>query len=190
MTVREGQRIGELTVLIVSLAVYGVLLFNDRHPLQDSLLPWGDQGAGRVAIEIRSNRGVDGIYFLPETSAITELSKITGNNLLPVDGGLAKERFSSASTISFSAEGRALKIRDMPAAKKLALGLPIDLNRASEEELVLVPGIGEKLAAKIVQFRELRGKFVGLADLTAISGIKEKKIQRLEKYLTVEHDDQ
>jgi competence ComEA-like helix-hairpin-helix protein len=190
MTVREGQRIGELTVLIVSLAVYGGLLFHHRHPLPDSLLPWGDQGSGRIAIEIRSNRGVDGIYFLPETTAIAELSKITGNDLLTVDGCLVKAQFSSASAISVSAEGKVLKIADMSAVKKLALGLKIDLNRASEEELVMVPGIGEKLAAKIVQFRESRGKFIEFTDLTAISGIKEKTLQRLEKYLTVENDDQ
>jgi competence ComEA-like helix-hairpin-helix protein len=185
MTVREGQRIGELAVLIVSLAVYGGLLFHDRNPLPDSLLSWGEQGAGRIAVEIRNNRGVDEIYFMPETTAVAELSKLTGNDLLTVDGGLVKAQFSSASAISVSAEGKVLTIADMSAVKKLALGLKIDLNRVSEEELVLVPGIGEKLAAKIVQFRELRGKYVGLADLTAISGIKEKKLQRLEKYLTV-----
>jgi competence ComEA-like helix-hairpin-helix protein len=185
MTVREGQRIGELAVLIVSLAVYGGLLFHDRNPLPDSLLSWGEQGAGRIAVEIRNNRGVDEIYFMPETTAVAELSKLTGNDLLTVDGGLVKAQFSSASAISVSAEGKVLTIADMSAVKKLALGLKIDLNRVSEEELVLVPGIGEKLAAKIVQFRELRGKYVELADLTAISGIKEKKLQRLEKYLTV-----
>jgi competence ComEA-like helix-hairpin-helix protein len=185
MTVREGQRIGELAVLIVSLAVYGGLLFHDRNPLPDSLLSWGEQGAGRIAVEIRNNRGVDEIYFMPETTAVAELSKLRGNDLLTVDGGLVKAQFSSASAISVSAEGKVLTIADMSAVKKLALGLKIDLNRVSEEELVLVPGIGEKLAAKIVQFRELRGKYVELADLTAISGIKEKKLQRLEKYLTV-----
>jgi competence ComEA-like helix-hairpin-helix protein len=190
MTVREGQRIGELTVLIVSLAVYGGLLLHDRHPLPDSLPIWGDQRSGRIAVEVRSNRGVVGIYFLPETKAVAELSKITGNVLLNADGGLDKAQFSSASAISVSAEGGVLKITDMPAVKKLALGLPINLNLASEEELVLVPAIGEKLAAKIVQLRELRGKFEGLADLKAISGIKEKKLRRLEKYLTVENDDQ
>lgn len=185
MKVREGQRVGALTVLIASLAVYGGILFHDRHPFPDSPLPWGDQRSGRIAVEVTGSRGADGIYFLPETSAVTELSKITGIDAPTVRGGLAKARFSSVSAISVSAEGEALKITELSAVKTLALGLPIDLNRASEEELMLVPGIGEKMAAQIVQSRRLRGKFEGLADLTAIAGIKERKIRDLEKYLTV-----
>jgi len=185
MTVREGQRVGELTILIASLAVYGGILLHNRHPLPDSPLPWGDQGVGRIAIEVTGNRGADGIYFLPETTALTELSKITGNDAL-THPSLADTRFSSASAILVSAEGGVLKITDMSAVKKLALGLPIDLNRASEEELVLVPGIGERMAAQIVQLRQLRGRFEGLADLTAVPGIKERKLRDLEKYLMVE----
>ncbi|TSA44221.1 MAG: helix-hairpin-helix domain-containing protein [Deltaproteobacteria bacterium] len=185
MKVREGQRVGELTVLIASLAVYGGILLHERHPLPDSPLPWGDQGSGMIAIEVTGNRGADGIYFLPETTAITELSKITGNDTLTVNAGLADTRFSSASAISVSIEEGVLKVTDMSAAKRLVLGLPIDLNRAIEEELLLVPGIGEKMAAQIVQLRGLRGKFEGLADLTAVPGIKERKLRNLEKYLTV-----
>jgi len=185
MKVREGQRVGELTVLIASLAVYGGILLHDRHPLPDSPLPWGDQGSGRIAIEVTGNRGVDGIYFLSETTAVTQLSKITGNDILMAHAGLADTRFSSGSAILVSTERGVLKIMDMSAAKRLALGLPIDLNRATEEELLLVPGIGERTAAQIVRLRQLRGKFRGLADLTAVPGIKERKLRNLEKYLAV-----
>ncbi|HBB18430.1 MAG TPA: hypothetical protein DCZ97_16055 [Syntrophus sp. (in: bacteria)] len=185
MTVREGQRAGGLTILIVSTAVYGVSLFYHSHPRPDSPLPWGDQVSGRIAIEVAGNRGADGIYFIPEAKAAAELSKITGYDAPTVDGALAKARFSSASAILVFAEGGVLKIIEMPAVKKLALGLPIDLNRAGEEELALVPGIGERMAAQIVQLRQSRGRFARVADLTAVPGIKEKKLRDLEKYLTV-----
>ena len=79
-----------------------------------------------------------------------------------------------------------LKISDMSSVTRLALGLPVDINRATEEELTLVPGIGESLAYQIVQLRNLRGEFERLADLKAVPGIKEKKLQNLEKYLFVE----
>lgn len=185
MKVCEGQRLGALIVLIASLAVYGGILLHDRHPLSESPLSWGDQGSGKIAIEVTGNRGADGIYFLPEATAFTQLSKITGNEVMMAHAGLADTRFSSGSAISVFTEGGVLKIMDMSAVKRLALGLPIDLNRATEEELSLVPGIGEKMAAQIVRLRQLRGKFGGLADLTAVPGIKERKLRDLEKYLAV-----
>ena len=110
MTVREGQRAGGLTILIVSTAVYGVSLFYHSHPRPDSPLPWGDQVSGRIAIEVAGNRGADGIYFIPEAKAAAELSKITGYDAPTVDGALAKARFSSASAILVFAEGGVLKI--------------------------------------------------------------------------------
>jgi hypothetical protein len=184
MKVREGQRVGELAVLIASLAVYGGMLLHDRHPLPDSPPPWGDQGSERIAIEITDNRGADGIYFLPKTTAVAELSKITGNDMLK-HPGLADIHSSYGSAISVSTEGGVLKITDMSSVKRLALGLPIDLNRASEEDLLLVPGIGERMAAQIVQLRHSRGSFERLSDLIVVPGIKERKLRDFEKYLTV-----
>jgi len=174
-----------LAILIASLAVYGWISFHDRHPRTSSPLPWGDQGSGRIAVEIAGDHGTAGIYFLPEAEAVAEISKLMGRDAPAVQSGLAKAGFSSASAVSFSEEGGVLKIAEMPAVKKLALGLPIDINRASEEELALVPGIGESMAARIVQLRQSRGVFAGLADLTAVPGIKERRLRQIEKYLTV-----
>ncbi len=190
MTVREGQRIGALTLLIASLAVYGGFMFHDRHLLPDPPLPWGDQRPGRIVVEVTGKRGADGIYFLPETAAVAELAKITGSDVPTAEDGSAKALFLSGSALSVSVEGGVLKIADMSAVKRLALGLPIDLNRASEEELLLLPGIGAKMAAQIVQLRRSRGKFEELEELKAIPGIKEKKLRQLEKYLTVGNYDQ
>ncbi len=92
---------------------------------------------------------------------------------------------SDDSAISISAEGGVLKIRDLAAPKRLALGLPVDLNSLSEEELLLIPGIGVKLAAQVVQLRQERGRFEEISDLTAVRGIKEKRLNDLKKYLTV-----
>ena len=185
MQVREGQRLGALTVLIASLVVYVGVFVHDRHPLPVSPLPWGDQGPGMIAVEVTGKRGAEGIYFFPEATALTQLNKITGYEVSEENSGFAEAWRSAGSALSVSAAGGMLKITDMPSVTRLALGLPIDLNRATEEELSLVPGIGESLADQIVQLRQLRGKFGGLEELTAVPGIKEKKLRNLEKYLSV-----
>ena len=78
MQVREGQRLGALTILIASLVLYVGIFIHDRHPLPVSPLPWGDQGPGMIAVEVTGKRGADGIYFLPEATAFTQLNKIIG----------------------------------------------------------------------------------------------------------------
>lgn len=185
MQVREGQRLGALTVLIALLVVYVGVFIHDRHPLPALPLPWGDQGPGMIAVEIADKRGADGIYFLPEATALTQLNKITGYEVRRENSDFAEAWRSAGSALSVSAAGGMLKITDMSSVTRLALGLPIDLNRATEEELSLVPGIGETLADQIVQLRQLRGKFGGLEELTAVPGIKEKKLRTLGKYLSV-----
>jgi competence ComEA-like helix-hairpin-helix protein len=185
MQVREGQRLGALTVMIASLAVYVGVFIHDHRPLPVLPLPWGDQGPGMIAVEVTGKRGADGIYFFPETTAFTQLNKITGYEVKGENSGFADALRSAGSALSVSAAEGMLKITDMPSVTRLALGLPIDLNRATKEELSLIPGIGEKLADQIVQMRQLRGKFERLADLTAVPGIKEKKLRNLEQYLSV-----
>ncbi len=186
MQVSEGQRLGALTVLIASLFVYIGAFAHDRYPFPVLPLPWGDQGPGMIAIEVTGKRDADGIYFFPKEAAVAGLYKITGQEVRDENSGFAEAWRFAGSALSVSAERGTLKITDMPSVSKLALGLPIDLNRVTEEELSLVPGIGEMLADQIVQLRQLRGKFMALEELTAIPGIKERKLRMLEKYLSVE----
>jgi competence protein ComEA len=65
------------------------------------------------------------------------------------------------------------------------LGLRIDLNRASEKDLSLVPGIGDRMAAQIMRLRLEKGEFRDLSDLVMVPGIKEKKLNSLKDYLMV-----
>jgi DNA uptake protein ComE-like DNA-binding protein len=183
MQVREAQRLGALTVLIASLVVYAGVFVHDRHPLPVSPLHWGDQGPGMIAVQVTGKRDADGIYFFPKETALIQLNKIMGS-VSEESSDFAEAWRSAGSSLSVSARGGMLKITDMPSVTRLALGLPIDLNRSTKEELTLVPGIGESLADQIVQLRQLRGKFGGLKELTAVPGIKEKKLRNLEKYFS------
>ncbi|MDP1991420.1 MAG: helix-hairpin-helix domain-containing protein [Syntrophales bacterium] len=185
MQVREAQRLGALTVLIASLFVYLGTLIHERHPFPVSALLWGDQRPDMITVELSGKPGADGIYFFPEATAFTELQRMTGHEVTGENPGFAQTLHSAGPALSVSVAGGMLKISDMPSVTRLALGLPVDINRATEEEFTLVPGIGESLAYQIVQLRNLRGEFERLEDLKAVPGIKEKKLQNLEKYLSV-----
>src|SRR5262245_24000704 len=56
----------------------------------------------------------------------------------------------------------------------------IDLNRATRSELMQVPGIGPRLADRIVAERDARGRFNQVEDLRNINGIGDATLNRLQ----------
>lgn len=61
-----------------------------------------------------------------------------------------------------------------------------DLNIATQEELDLIPGVGEKMAADIIAYREAIGGFSTVEDLKKIHGIKSAKLSAISPYVFVE----
>lgn len=62
----------------------------------------------------------------------------------------------------------------------------ININTASINELVLLPGIGRKTAEKIVNLRSVRGKFNKIEELLDVNGIGEAKLNKISKFITLE----
>lgn len=59
----------------------------------------------------------------------------------------------------------------------------INLNLATKSQLMNLPGIGEKTAAAIIQYREKVGKFRKLEELKKVKGIGDKKFEKIIKYI-------
>jgi competence protein ComEA len=73
-----------------------------------------------------------------------------------------------------------------PALKLAVSDPPIDINEASADEIRdALPGIGDKLAVRIVEYREEHGPFETANDLTRVPGINEKRISRMASRISV-----
>lgn len=59
----------------------------------------------------------------------------------------------------------------------------LNVNHATWPELTLLPGIGEKLAQRIVEYREQSGAIRRLGDLADVEGIGPKKMQVIREFL-------
>jgi len=64
-------------------------------------------------------------------------------------------------------------------------GGPIDINRATVEELDTLPGIGPSIASAIVEHRERSGPFASVEDLLDVPGIGDAKLAQLRDLVTV-----
>jgi comEA protein len=62
----------------------------------------------------------------------------------------------------------------------------ININTASIEELITLPRIGPKLAARIVEYRNQHGDFMVKKDLTKVKNIGPKTFEKLQHLITVE----
>lgn len=73
--------------------------------------------------------------------------------------------------------------RPLNGLELVLLGRPVDLDRASVEDLSAVPGIGPGLAAEVVRDREARGRFRSPDDLRRVRGIGPARMEQARRWV-------
>lgn len=72
----------------------------------------------------------------------------------------------------------------LQAEEQAASGV-INLNQASEQELMTLPGIGASKAREIISYRDQHGSFSEITELMEIPGIKEGVFNKIKDQITV-----
>lgn len=61
----------------------------------------------------------------------------------------------------------------------------ININTANAETLCALPGIGNTLASRIIEYRQRCGAFHTIKDLKNVKGINENIFHEIEAYITI-----
>ena len=131
-----------------------------------------------------------GVYILPEGSRICEA--------FVAAGGLTKE-----AATDYWNQARVLNDGEMiyvPTAEEVENSSietqgevqtgegdkkKVNINTASKEELMTLPGVGETRALAILAYRQKNGSFTSIEDLKNVEGIKDGVFSKLKDYIVV-----
>lgn len=159
----NGQRQKNLLVLITGLAlafVFGWFLRGSLY--HDEILVETEKKITESRLEISSEEEPSPVPSLE----VSQVEKETAVGKMPEP--FAKALSSVEETEPAGADSRR-----------------IDLNSATVAELQTLPGIGEVLAQRIIDYREESGGFQFVEELMDIKGIGEKTFKKIAEYVEV-----
>ncbi len=157
----------------------------------------GPSTADKIISYREKHGGFGSVRELLEVDGIGEAKLAAIENMITVSGSSFTEAASSEIIRSgeavqteedFSGEeayAAALQSAGTVPAETVPENIyPININTASEEELMLLEGVGEVIAGRIREYAENTG-FKSVDELIEVKGIGEKKLEAIRPYVTV-----
>ena len=139
-----------------------------------------------IAIEIMGEVAKPGIYCFKDEVTVSDVIKKAGG--LSDNRMLSQQCFSielsNGAKITIGGNSSPCLIEAMEPEKRLLYFVPININTAGMDELMVVPHIGEKTAGAIINYRRENGFFSSLDELKKVSGVGPYNFKKVKDYLT------
>lgn len=122
----------------------------------------------------------EGVYEMPVGSRVYEAIEKAG-------GFLANAAVTEINQAELLEDAMKLYVPTREEIEKLQLSGKgkVNINRASKEELMTLPGIGESKAESIISYRKEKGSFKNTKDIMQIAGIKESLYEKIKDLIQV-----
>lgn len=155
--------------------------------------------AAGIVVHIAGSVAAPGVYRLPAGSRVIDAVEAAGGSLADANG----DAINQAEVLG---DGERIYVPSIDDASSIVPGVsgggvggtgggstgesgtaqtaPIDLNRASADELDALPGVGPATAAAIVEHRDRNGPFLSVDDLADVRGIGPAKLEAIRGLVT------
>lgn len=164
-------------------------------PEQDLTTNADVEGQTEIVVYICGAVATPDIYSLPSGSRLYEVIKMAGGFTAEADPAyhnLARQVTDGERIYILSQEETKLLTVQQQAEGEKGTGNfggnatgKINLNTATAEQLMELPGIGEAKAVSILEYRAKAGKFTGIEELMNVSGIGEAMFEKIKDKIVV-----
>jgi len=133
-----------------------------------------------VIVHVSGAVNVPGVYRLAQRARVTDLVQAAGGLIADAD----TNRVNLAAMVKDGDQVHIPVVDEDPVPTLGDDGGLVDINRATADELEVLPGIGPALASSIVEHRDRYGEFGSLAALADVSGIGPATVARISDLAT------
>lgn len=105
---------------------------------------------------------------------------------------LGMNRRKSQLTVSVSqeitkqpTETMVIEILEPEVAATIGVTLPVAINHADKDALATLPGIGDVLAQRIIDYRNTHGNFIYVEDLLNVEGISKGRLDAIRDFIVI-----
>ncbi len=143
-----------------------------------------------VFVDVKGSVREPGVYQIEKDGRVKDAIKRAGGLLPEADPNSVNlaQKLKDEMVVEVVRKGEksSLIVADSSgSASGQAEATKVNINQATAQDLEQVPGIGKAKAAAIIEYREKEGLFTKIEDLTQISGIGEKTLEKLKAHLEV-----
>ena len=168
----------ELWVVGGLLSLIAVLGFVALRPAPAPVIPALEKTS--LTVSIAGEVKTPGAYTLPFGSRVAALIAAAGGYSSAAEPSLVNpvQILTDGDQVRVPSKLAALALKTTTGSSKTPTGR-VNVNTASPTELEALPGVGPKMAAKIVAGRP----FAGMADLDKVKGIGPSMLKKLEPFV-------
>jgi len=138
------------------------------------------EDTGHIFVYVCGAVNREGVYELPGGSRVYEAIAMAGGFREDADARNVNqaEVLEDEERIYVPIVGEEVRVDDEKDAR-------ININKASKEELMTLPGVGESRAESIIKYREQQGVFQSIEEIMQVSGIKEGLFEKIKDFITI-----